>query len=96
MNSRRLMSNMSLFPERGRSIYRALSLPQQGQSVLGADLNCSESSWGAAHLLHAATVTMAHAMRRKTAPLRYFSPLYVRYGSILLKKSPQRSCGIRI
>ena len=71
--------------------YRTLHLNR-----LWGDLNCSESSWGAAHLLHAATVTMAHAMRRKTAPLRYFSPLYVRYGSILLKKSPQRSCGIRI
>src|SRR5262245_55694644 len=82
MNSRRLMSNMSLSPPwHGRSVYRALSLPQKGQLVLGADLNCSESSGGAADLLHAATETMAHAMRRKTAALRYFSPLYVRLGS---------------
>src|SRR4029453_10634472 len=45
---------------------------------------------GAAHLLHAATETMAHAMRRKTAALRYFSPLYVRYGSKVTDQSRQR------
>jgi NADPH:quinone reductase-like Zn-dependent oxidoreductase len=42
--------------------YRTLHLNR-----LWGDLNCSESSWGAADLLHAATETMAHAMRRKTA-----------------------------
>jgi hypothetical protein len=47
----------------------------------------AESSWGAADLLHAATEAMAHAMRRKTAALRYFSPLYVRLGSWLCENA---------
>src|SRR5262245_9262737 len=49
MNSRRLMSDIGLPPPWGRcSVYRTLNLPQDGRQVLGPDLNCSESWWGAA------------------------------------------------
>jgi hypothetical protein len=48
MNSRRLMSDigfpLALAP---RSVFRTLNLPQRGRQVLGADLNRSESTWGA-------------------------------------------------
>jgi len=44
MNSRRLMSDMGFLPPWCRSVYRTLKLTQRGRQVLGADLNCSEST----------------------------------------------------
>ena len=50
MNWRRLTPNMeSPAPQ---SVYRTLNLPQKGRQVLGADLNCSESRWGAPGAAH--------------------------------------------
>jgi hypothetical protein len=46
MKSRRLTWASSAW--RRRSVYRTLNLPQRGPQVLGDDLNCSESRWGAA------------------------------------------------
>ena len=60
MNSRRSMPTWGVPPpviyRRGqigrrrpvRSVCRTFSLPQKRQQVLGPDLNCSESRWGAA------------------------------------------------
>jgi hypothetical protein len=44
MNSRRLIPNMETPPP--QPVYRSLNVPQEGREVLGADLNCSEFSWG--------------------------------------------------
>src|SRR5262249_47631614 len=51
MNWRRSMPDIGVLPPWCRSVYRTLNLPQRGRQVLGTDLNCSESMWGAADLL---------------------------------------------
>src|SRR5262245_944952 len=50
MNARRLMPNIGL-PPSALPVCRTLNLLQGGRKVLGPDLNCSESTWGAADLL---------------------------------------------
>src|SRR5262249_51708262 len=48
INWRRLMSSMGSSPEPAVPAYRRLRMPRKRPQVLGVDLNCSESSWGAA------------------------------------------------
>jgi hypothetical protein len=57
-----------------------VSLLQPGGQILGADLNCFESTWAAATLL--LPPKLPHTRRRKTAALQDLDQAYVRFGSI--------------
>src|SRR5262249_34834774 len=73
------VEHRGVLPRGGRrSVYRMLNLPQRGHKVLGADLNCSESR------------RRRHTMRQKTAALRDFSPVFVRFGSIATQEVETR------
>jgi hypothetical protein len=68
------MSSIDLPPAlRRQPVYLTLNLPQRGRQVLGADLNRSESR------------RYRHTIRQEAAALRDFNPVYVRFGSMLLK-----------
>jgi hypothetical protein len=88
---------------------RTISLPPNGRTVLGADLNCSESRRALP-----TPCAAPNPMRQETAALRDFGPAYDRCGSsateeveaqrprmsalppIVLQKSPSRLCEIEI
>ena len=73
-----------------RSVYRRLSLPQNGWQVLGADLNCSELSGGTASPFLRFPSKALHTMvQQKIAALRDFNPADVRIGSFATRQCPR-------
>src|SRR5262249_19088709 len=66
---------------------RTVSLPPSGRAVLGADLNCSESRWGAAD-----PPAVLHPIRCGRSPLhcRIFSPSMSALGQEQTKASSSR------
>jgi hypothetical protein len=75
MNSRRVTPSIGLPPLGwATDTYRMLNLSQRRRQVLGADLNCSESKWGAANPSLCCRPTIAHTVRREPGAPRNFTP----------------------